>query len=225
MKKASPSRASRTANCRAAGPPCTTRARPLRTMCSSPAAGACWASPPWRIRCSTPWPTAYGAGRPDRLRGAAPPLGHRPEGACRAVSHREETFMVYRIYVEKRPELRGGGQGHFVRDPSSAAHQKRDGPAPAEPLRRGGHQPRSCLTQCCRHRVQRARSWTSTYDGAARRRGRGVRRGVPARPVRPARRLAPRECIQLISQGERPDGAAPPACILLYGAAQRGGAG
>ena len=68
-EKESPSRASRTASCRAAGPPCTTQARPLRTMCSSPAAGACWASPPWRIRCLTPWPRPTARQTRSALRG------------------------------------------------------------------------------------------------------------------------------------------------------------
>ena len=45
------------------------------------------------------------------------PRGHRQHAPWRAVSHREDNVMVYRIYVEKRPEYARGGQGHLARDP------------------------------------------------------------------------------------------------------------
>ena len=133
-------------------------------------------------------------------------------------------MMVYRIYVEKASRIRGGGQGHFVGDPSSAAHQKRDGPAPAEPLRRGGHRRRAVFDQCCGTVFCPSRSWTSPMtavpEGAD---------AVFATEFLPGqfdqRAASAAECIQLVSQGERPDGAAPPACILLYGAPTRRGAG
>lgn len=60
--------------------------------------------------------------------------------------------MVYRIYVEKRPEY-AVEAGHFVRDPSSAAHQKRDGLRLLNRYDVEGHL-RRAVFPVLRHRVQ-----------------------------------------------------------------------
>ena len=99
--------------------------------------------------------------------------------------------MVSRIYVEKKPgfDVEAQQLAHELR--SILGITSLDGFAPGEPLRRGGHLA-GAVRSVRAHRVQRAPGRCRLGRAAPGRRRAGVRRGVPARPVRPARGLGKR---------------------------------
>jgi hypothetical protein len=115
----------------------------------------------------------------------------------------KQQHMVYRIYVEKKPGFAGEATASEGRAADAAGDLGADGPAHPEPLRRGGHQTRSC-SRVRQHGLQRAAAGQLVYDDAAPHGRRGLCRRVSARPVRPAGRLGRASASSCSAQGERP---------------------
>ena len=126
--------------------------------------------------------------------------------------------MVYRIYVEKRPEYAVEARGilseirHLLRIKSVTGLRLLN----RYDVEGISEEP---FSQCCGtvfSEPQLDFTYTAVPEGAD-----AIRHRVPARPVRSARAASAAECIQLISQGERPDVQSARVFLLLQ-RAQRG---
>ena len=109
--------------------------------------------------------------------------------------------MVYRIYVEKKPGFDGEAQGLLHELTELLGIKSLTGLRLLKPLRRGGHRQRAVRPRHP-HRVQRAAG------------GRDLHRPARSKTVFAVEYLpgqfdqradSASQCIQLLSQGERPD--------------------
>ena len=208
MKQESPSPASRTASCRAAGPPCLPRrhkalADNALVTSRRPGAGRHRRG---GCRCSRRRGRGLRRGRTrSALRGCTA-AGTSARRRLPRWSHREETLWYIAFMWKSAPAT--------TRKPAASCRGSvrtllgidgLDGPAPLEPLRRGGHQPKGCLTSAAAPCFP-SPSWTTAYGAVPEVRGRmcsprstcpasSTSGRIPARRVHPAHlpgRAAPR---------------------------------
>ncbi len=112
--------------------------------------------------------------------------------------------MVSRVYVEKKPGFDVEAQQLRARAARHPGDRATRGPAPGEPLRRGGHLD-ELFEQCVPTVFSEPQSDVATLRAARRADGAAVF-AVEYLPGQFDQRAdSASECIQLISQGERPE--------------------